>query len=295
MKEKILMIVNPKAGKAKSKKYIESILINLKNCGHNVEVEFTTPERNATKIIEEHKLEKEELIVWGGDGTLNETLVGLSKTNQNAEIAFIPMGTTNDFARSLKVSFDELAVSKNLDSYKVKEIDMGTIDDMPFNYVVSMGIFSKSSYLTSRKWKNRIGKAAYYLNGFKELFNYKTHKLKITAGDKVIEDEFIYGSVSNSKFMGGFPIFRKQDVKLDDGEFEVLLAKVPKNRIYTAIIALKILTGNINDKHIKFFKVSDLKVEAENGIDLSIDGEYGGNRKEFTIKTHQKKTKYLVP
>ena len=49
--QKILMIVNPKAGKAKSKKYIENILINLKNTGHNVELEYTTPERNATKII----------------------------------------------------------------------------------------------------------------------------------------------------------------------------------------------------------------------------------------------------
>ena len=295
--QKILMIVNPKAGKAKSKKYIESILINLKNTGHSVELEFTTPERNATKIIEEHKLEKEELIVWGGDGTLNETLIGLSKTNQNAEIAFIPMGTTNDFARSLKVSFDELAVSRNLDSYKVKEIDMGTIDDMPFNYVVSLGLFSKASYQTSREWKNRIGKAAYYLNGFKELFHYKTHRLRIISGDGsvTIEDDFLYGSISNARYMGGFPIFRKQQIELDDGKFEVLLAKKPKNIFATMLVVLKILTGSLKDKHIIFLRTSNLKVEAPDGVDLSIDGEYGGNRKEFEIKNYQKKTKYLVP
>jgi len=295
MKQKILMIVNPKAGRAKSKKYIESILINLKNNGHDVELEYTTPKRNATAIIEEHQLEKEEVIVWGGDGTLNETLVGLEKTNQTAEIAFIPMGTTNDFARTLKVSFDELAVSKNLDTYQVKEIDMGTIDGVPFNYVVSMGLFSKASYKTSRKWKNRIGKLAYYLNGLKEFFNYKTHFLKVTIGDQVIEDEFIYGSISNSRYMGGFPVFRKKDIKLDDGEFEVILAKAPKFRLYTFIVVLKILTGGLNDKHIQFFKASDIKVEAPNGVDLSIDGEYGGKRKAFHIQNLQKKTKYLVP
>lgn len=291
------MIVNPKAGKAKSKKYIENILINLKNCGHSVELEYTTPERNATKIIEEHKLEKEALIVWGGDGTLNETLIGLDKTNQDAQIAFIPMGTTNDFAHSLKISFNELAISKHFDSYHVREIDMGTIDDMPFNYVISMGLFSKASYQTSRKWKNRIGKAAYYLNGIKEFFNYKTHKLKVSSGDEsiTIDDEFIYGSISNSKYMGGFPIFRKKDIKLDDGEFEVILAKAPRFRIYTVIVVIKILTGNLKDKHITFFRTSNLKIEAPNGIDLSIDGEYGGNRKQFEIKNYQKKTKYLVP
>ena len=50
------MIVNPKAGKAKSKKYIENILINLRNSGCTVDLEITTPERNATKIIEEYNL-----------------------------------------------------------------------------------------------------------------------------------------------------------------------------------------------------------------------------------------------
>lgn len=295
--QKILMIVNPKAGKAKSKKYIENILINLKKNGHDVELELTTPKRNATKIIEEHKLEKEEIIVWGGDGTLNEALIGLDKTNQDVKIAFIPMGTTNDFARSLKVSFDELAVSKNFDSYHVKEIDMGKIDDMPFNYVVSMGLFSKASYKTSRKWKNRIGKAAYYLNGMKELLHYKTHRLKLTSGDETIsiEDDFLYGSISNSKYMGGFPIFRKQNIELDDGKFEVLLAKKPQNILATILVVLKILTGNLKDKHIIFLRTSTLKIEAPNGIDLSIDGEYGGNRQEFIIKNFQKTTKYLIP
>lgn len=205
------------------------------------------------------------------------------------------MGTTNDFARSLKVSFDELAVSKNLNSYKVKEIDMGTIDDMPFNYVVSFGLFSKASYSTSRKWKNRIGKAAYYINGFKEFFNYKTHKIKMILKDKVIEDEFIYGSISNARYMGGFPIFRRKDVQLDDGEFEVILAKKPKNMFSTIVIVIKILTGNLKDEHITLLKASELKVEFPYEIDLAIDGEYGGKRKEFQIKNYQKKTKYLVP
>lgn len=289
------MIVNPKAGKAKSKKYIENILINLRNCGCSVILEITTPERNATKIIEEYKLKDEKLIVWGGDGTLNETLRGLQNSNQNAEIAFIPKGTTNDFGHSLKVSFDELAVSKNVNNYVVKEVDMGTIDGLPFNYVVSFGLFSKASFSTSRKWKNRIGKAAYYLNGSKEIFRIKQHNIKITLKDKVIEDEFIYGSISNSKYMGGFPVFRKQNVTLDDGEFEVLLAKKPKNIFSTILVVIKILTGNLNDEHITFFKASELKVQFPYELDLAVDGEYGGKKKQFEIKANQKKTRYLVP
>ena len=294
--QKVLMIVNPKAGKAKSKKYIENILINLRNCGCKVTLEITTPERNAMRIIEEHKLEDEKIIVWGGDGTLNETLRGLQSSNQDAPIAFIPKGTTNDFGHSLKVSFDELAVSKNINNYVEKEVDMGLIDDSPFNYVVSFGLFSKASFSTSRKWKNRIGKAAYYLNGCKEVFKkIKQHKIKLILKDKTIEDEFIYGSISNSKYMGGFPVYRKQNVNLDDGELEVLLAKKPKNFFSTILVVVKILTGNLNDEHITFFKISELKVEFPYEMDLSVDGEYGGKKKEFEIKLDEKKTKYLVP
>ena len=296
--QKILMIVNPKAGKAKSKKYIENILINLRNSGCTVDLEITTPERNATKIIEEYNLKGKKLIVWGGDGTLNETLRGLKNSEQEAEIAFIPKGTTNDFGHSLNVSFDELAVSKHINNYIVKDIDMGTIDDEPFNYVVSFGLFSKASYQTSRKWKNRVGKPAYYINGFKELFDIKakTHKIKMTVDGEVIEDEFIYGSVSNSRYMGGFPVFRKEIVNLNDGKFEVLLAKRPKNIFSTFALVIKMLTGNIKDEHITFIQGSKIEVEfPEEEVDLSIDGEYGGKRKKFKIINHQKKTKYLVP
>lgn len=292
---KVLMIVNPKAGKAKSDKYVSKIVNNLEQSGHIVNLEYTTIKRNATEIIKEYSEKIEQLIIWGGDGTLNEALEGLSQSSQNPNIAFIPMGTTNDFARSLKVSFNELDVSQNIDNYKVKEIDMGIIDSNKFNYVVSFGIFSKASYKTTRKWKNRIGKLAYYLNGAKELFNYKSHKFKVTSKEKSFEDEFLYGSVSNSRYMGGFPIYRKQDIKQDDGKFEVLLVKEPKNIISTLTLVLKILTGSLKDKHICYFKTSEIEFEIEEGIDLSIDGEYGGKRNKFKISNSKKHTKYLIP
>jgi YegS/Rv2252/BmrU family lipid kinase len=293
---KILMIVNPKAGKAKSKKYISEIINNLKENEHEVILEYTTIKRDAPQILDEHKAEEfEDIIVWGGDGTLTGTLQGLSKINQNPKIAFIPMGTTNDFARTLKVSFDELDVSKNIDKYAVKEVDMGKCDDDIFNYVISMGLFSKASYKTSRKWKNRIGKAAYYLNGAKELLHYKSYKLKITTDEKILEDEFLYGSVSNSRYMGGFPIYRKENIALDDGKFEVLLVKEPKHLYSTIILVLKILAGNLKDKHICYFKTNNVEIEALDGIDLSIDGEYGGKRTKFKITNISKQTKYLVP
>jgi YegS/Rv2252/BmrU family lipid kinase len=293
---KVLMIVNPRAGKAKSEKYICEIINNLKENNHEVILEYTTIERDAPQILEEHKDEEfDKIIVWGGDGTLTGTLEGLSKINQNPKIAFIPMGTTNDFARTLKVSFNELDVSKNIDHYKVQEVDMGKCDDDIFNYVVSMGLFSKASYQTSRKWKNRIGKAAYYLNGAKELFHYKSHKLKITSKEKCIEEEVLYGSVSNSKYMGGFPIYRRENIELNDGKFEVLLVKEPKHLYSTIILVAKILTGNLKDKHISYFKTDEIEIEALDGIDLSIDGEYGGKRTKFKITNISKQTKYLVP
>lgn len=295
MSKSILLIVNPKAGRAKSKKYIETILSYLKANDYDPDIEYTTVKRNATQIIKEKGVKGDKIIVWGGDGTLTETINGLEEIKKNPAIAFIPTGTTNDFARTLKVSFKELDVSKYINNYKVYQVDMGKIDNACFNYTVSMGIFSKSSYQTSRKWKNRVGKIAYYFNGFKELFTYKTNKLKITTKDQTYEGDFLYAGVSNSKYIGGFPVFRKVDISLNDGKFEVIIARKPRNKFSTLILVIKMLTGFIKDKNIIFFKSSEIEIDAPQGIDLSIDGEYGGNRKHFKITNIQKKTNYLIP
>lgn len=292
---KILMIVNPKAGKAKSDKYVPKIIKFFEKIDCQVDIKYTTIENNATKIIKEYDDNYEILIVYGGDGTLNEAIQGLYEINKKPYVGFIPFGTTNDFAKSLAVSVDKLDIKEKNKEYSLKKIDTGIVSDNIFNYVVSFGIFSKTSYATSRDLKNKFGRSAYVFNGIKEVFDYQSYDLKIESEEKSIEGEFIYGSISNSKYIGGFNLFKKEDIKLDDGKFEAIFVKKPKNMFSTINIILKILSGNLNDKNIYYFKTSRIKVNSKQPLEISIDGEYGGKRNELEVSNIKQNFEYILP
>ena len=210
-------------------------------------------------------------------------------------MGYIPVGTTNDFARSLNVSFDVFDIANNINKYEAKKIDVGLFNDRIFNYVASIGIFSKTSYKTSSKLKNKMGRIAYFFLGMQEIFAYRACKLKIHSGANTIEDEFLYGSISNSKYIGGFNLFKNEKVELDDGEFEAIFVKKPSNIFRTIKLLLKVLKGNLNDENIYYFKTSELQIESEEETEWSIDGEYSGKVKSIKISNLNKYIEYILP
>ena len=294
MNLKILLIVNPKAGKANIR-YIPKVKKNLEKLNYDVQLIYTTYQKNATHIINNYKDDYNILIICGGDGTLNEAIQGIYNLKKDIPIGYIPIGTTNDFCKSLNVSFDKENISTQIKKYKIKKVDLGIFNKKIFVYSVTFGIFSKTSYETSSKIKNKIGRLAYIFSGIKEIFNYKTYDLKVRTSEKNIKGEFIFGSISNSKYIGGFHIFRKKNIDLGDGIFEVLLVKKPKNFVKLLKLIVKILTGNLNDENIYYFETQEIYLESEDEIKWAIDGEYGGNSKKASIYNVKKFVNFLIP
>ena len=100
---------------------------------------------------------------------------------------------------------------------------------------------------------------------------------------KIIEDDFEYGSISNSQYIGGFKMFKNEEFSINDGEFEVILIKKTKNKAEL----LKTYTGLINqirDKNVIFFKTSNLTIEADQPMQWSLDGEYAETNGKIEIK-----------
>ena len=296
MKKNILLIANPVAGRARIRKNIKKIEKNLlKNNEFNVDLRYTTIKNNATKIINQYAENLDILFVCGGDGTLNEAIEALCESKRKIPIAYVPIGTTNDFAKSLRIPFNMLKLSKNMHSTSIKEVDIGKFNNRYFNYVISTGLFSKTSYKTPSRLKNRFGRLAYILSGVREIFSYKTQRLKLKIDDKVIEDEFIYGSISNSNYIGGFKLFKKdKNVKLDDGKFEIIFVKKPKNSFGFLTLIFKILTGRFTDKNIYYFKSDKITIESDNYCEYSIDGEYSGKIKKVEISNINKFARYFI-
>lgn len=295
MEYKILVIANEVAGKGMADDLIPEVIENLQELGYVVEKRITSLEENATAIIKKYEGHFDILIVCGGDGTLNEVVQGLYDKNIHTFIGYIPTGTTNDFANSLGLKRNNIDISWNINKYVSQKIDLGLFNDRVFNYVASFGLFTKCSYATSIKMKNTLGRKAYVLTGIKELFTNRRKHLKVLMDSLEIEDDFIYGSISNSKCIGGFKLFKKQDIKLNDGKFEVLLVRRPRFLISLLFTAIKLVFGNLNDKNIYCYKADKVSFECEEEMDWSIDGECNSGVKNATIKNLNKYIEYILP
>lgn len=295
MENRILIIANPKAGRGKIVKEIDKIKENLQKLSYQVKVQYTDLQKDATQIIKSENEPYDKLLVCGGDGTLNQAIQGLCEMEKQVPVGYMTVGTTNDFARSLGVSKNRYDISNHIDEYQEEQVDVGKFNERFFNYVASIGVFSKASYRTSTKAKNRFGRLAYLFLGVRELFFYPTYHLKIFTEDRIIEDEFVYGSISNARYVGGFPIFKKETVDMSDGEFEAIFVKKPKNIWQTLKIAAKVLSGHLQDKNVCHFKTAHLKIETTEDTEWSIDGEYSGKVKNIEISNLPKNRTYLVP
>ncbi|MBP3463426.1 MAG: diacylglycerol kinase family lipid kinase [Clostridia bacterium] len=273
MNDKILIVANPVAGKGKVKKDVRIIKKNFEDSGYQVITKYTTKNVNAEEIVKSEIDDKDIVVAVGGDGTLNEVVNGVTKSNKKVRIGFIPLGTTNDFARTLKVPTNKYKLSQNIDKTKNIECDTGSFNGKCFNYVSAFGVFAQTSCNTDRKEKNRFGRLAYLRKGTEDFFKInESYHLKITTDNEVIEDDFEYGSISNSKYMGGFQLFKEDEVKVNDGKFEVLLIKKTRNKAALLGTYAKLIM-QIRDENVIYLRTSKLNIETTEKIKWSLDGE----------------------
>ena len=219
----------------------------------------------------------------GGDGTLDEVVTGLMEGNHKTLLGYIPAGSTNDFANSLHVSKNMLQAATDIVEGIPHAFDVGKFNDDFFVYIAAFGIFTDVSYETSQDLKNILGHLAYVLEGAKRLLDIKSYHMKVVTESGVIEDNFIYGMVTNSRSVGGFKNLTK-DVVMNDGLFEVTLIVQPKNPLEMQEIIRNLLSMEDNSDLIYSFKARKLTIEADEAVAWTLDGEYGGSPEVVEIE-----------
>ncbi len=293
--EKVLLIVNPVAGKMKAKTTLLDVVTALQKSGESVTVFITQSRGDAVKeaaLAEKNGFKK--VVCFGGDGTLNETINGLMQSQSKLPLGYIPAGSTNDFATSMKLPSVPKKSAELIANGTVKPIDIGIFDEQRyFTYVAAFGVFTAASYSVTQDMKNIFGHLAYILGGVKEIGNIKSHHVKITMGDKVIEDDYMFGAVANSTSVAGIVKLDESLVDMSDGQFEVGLIKKPKtiaelNRIITALTTSKFENGGI-----EFYKASEVTVESQGKLDWTLDGEHGESVDKVIIKNLHKAVNFI--
>lgn len=276
--KRLMLIVNPCAGKRTAKKTLLQLTALFSKNGYEVTVFPTFRSGDAAVLAETRAKGFDLIITLGGDGTLHETVTGLMRAGGKLPpLGFIPGGTTNDYAKGLKLTGSPLSVAKKILRGDPKRLDVGLFGkDRYFTYIAAFGAFTSVSYKTPQKKKNLLGHLAYIIEGIKELHTMHSYHLNIKTEDLTLEGDFIFGAATNALSVAGLVSLNPAVVGFDDGLFEVMLIKTPKNPGDVHRILKNLKKGDYDGDEILFFKAKKLMVTSDIPMEFTLDGEDGG-------------------
>lgn len=272
--KKMLFVMNPYAGMRKANRVLPEILSVFNRSDYQVEVFMTEGTGSCKSYVEQHAQGMDIVACCGGDGTFNETVSGMIAAGLHIPIGYIPAGSTNDFAASIHLPNDPIKAAETIVGGKTAKLDIGQFGNRNFSYVASFGAFTKASYSTPQSVKNALGHAAYVLEGISEISQIRQEHVRLELDGVVVEDDFLFGAISNSTSVGGILTLDDDLVDMNDGKFEILLVRAPKDisEVGECIRALRNQTYNC--AMITFCSASHVKIWADQTMDWTLDGEY---------------------
>lgn len=295
MDQRMLFIYNPRAGKAQIRSNLLDIIDIFVKAGYEVTAYPTQAAGDAIKAVQERRAGYDIVVCSGGDGTLDEVVSGMMQCEEKVPIGYVPAGSTNDFANSLKIPKSMIKAADVVVNGRDFACDIGSLNSHNFIYVAAFGIFTDVSYETNQDVKNVLGHAAYLLEGVRRLPMVRSYALKVSYDDQVIEGDFLYGMVTNSFSVGGFRGITGKDVLLDDGLFEVTLIRKPTNPLDLNNIIMALVDKRVKSEYIYTFKTPRLTVESEETVPWTVDGEFGGEHMKAVIENKQKVLHIRIP
>ena len=277
--KKVKFIINPSSGRQTMEKKIDTLCKLLLDDGFIVSKFFT--EKKYDAMLEAKKTcegDYDLIIACGGDGTVNEVVKGIMKSNRKIPLAILASGTVNDFASYLNIPKNINEFFLMIKNGNTINIDIGKVnDDDYFVNVAAGGLLTNVGYQVQPDIKAILGRMAYYFEGIRELTlqNLDPIKVKIVSEEYCNEEEILLFLISNSSSIGGFKKLAPEADVLD-GLLDVIIIK--KSAVSDlANIFINVLTGDhINHPNVIYYKTKAVYLDTFKDVSIDIDGEYGG-------------------
>ncbi len=274
MAKRLLLVMNPFSGTKRANRFLTDIMMLFCSCGWDSRVHMTQGKGDCRKKVSEYAKGTDLVVCIGGDGTFNECVDGLLECGADTPLGYIPAGSTNDFASSLKLSKNIMKAAKDIMEGKARFLDVGSFNGRHFTYVASFGAFTKVSYATPQNVKNTLGHLAYVLESINDLSAIRPHHLRFSTSNKTVEGDYIFGAVSNSTSVAGLLTISPKIVDMNDGKFETLLIRHPSNIVELSEIIRALTAADYSSYMLDFFSASKISVTASEQMDWTLDGEW---------------------
>lgn len=280
------IIYNPTSGREVIKREMLEILSVYEKAGYETSAYATTPEpMSAAREATRAALDGFDLIVAaGGDGTINEVVNGVAPLPKRPMLAIIPAGTTNDYARALKVPRDApLDAAKIIYNHESIKMDIGEVtighEHKYFMNIAALGKISEVTYAVPSSMKALYGYLAYLIKGAELMTRLENVNARVRYDDGEYSGNIFMIFLALTNSVGGFESI-VPDAKLDDGKFTLLIVKTGSIVQILQMVAQMLNGGrHVDNENLIYKKTSHVDIEPLDHAQLKVnlDGEYGGD------------------
>lgn len=280
MRKRARIIYNPTSGREMIKQHLVEILAVFEKAGYETSAFATTPEPNSAKN-EAHRAAKDgfDLVVAaGGDGTINEVVNGIAPLHRRPKLAIIPAGTTNDYARALRIPReDPVAAAKVVLQSQRMKMDIGKAGDNYFINIAAGGLLTELTYDVPSNLKSIFGYLAYIVKGAEMLPRVKPVEMDIEYDGEHFHGQASMFFLALTNSIGGFEQI-VPDASLDDGKFTMIIVKSSSLPDLLHLMVKALNGKHVDDPRIIYRKARKVVVNPVNErVMVNLDGEYGGD------------------
>lgn len=291
--QRALLIYNPTAGRERATKKAAVAETILSDAGWLIDLYATEQAGDAEKAAAQAHFDYDTVIASGGDGTLHEVINGIGLGGSNIDLGIIPAGTTNDFARALKIPMDVRQACRVIASGRVQKTDLGSINGRLFINIAGGGILTNITYEVPSKLKTYLGQLAYYAKSIEELPRLKPVKVRLATPEIVFEDEIMLFLTANSSSVGGF-VHLAPGASLTDGLLDLIVVKRINLAEFLQLAAMALYGDHINHPKVLYLQTPYVEITSTEIISLNTDGEYAGQL-PCKIQAHPQLVNIIVP
>lgn len=274
---KILFIYNPNSGDESGEEFIGEVQKYLEGYFEEIILKETKKEGDGTKFVQETK-DVDAIGVYGGDGTVNEVLLGMNKVSSKAKLLVLPGGTGNLFAKKLGIDDDKEAALRSFDFTKSKKVDLGKVNENIFSLFASIGAVPEAIHEVSSEEKSKFGGLAYIKKSIEKLASSEEYQLQVKSDAGNYSGPVDHLIVGLSNKIGNIE-FTSENEEMDNGKANLFI--LTRDSIKDRLEALKdSIVGEVEEgENVVHYSVKDVEINSIDGEDvtLDIDGDKGPN------------------
>ena len=268
--QKIMLIINPTSGGEKALDYKDKLENKAKKYFEQVDTRITQKAQDATNFAEEASQEHyDAVLVFGGDGTVNEVISGIAERDYIPKLAIIPGGTGNLITKLLEINQDIDGAIDELDFSSTNKIDIGKSNGHYFGYIFSIGSLPEAIHNVGIEDKTKFGVLAYAINTMKSVVTDQAFNITVETENGNYIGPASHVLVLLTNYFADKKIFDEDK----DGYANILILKDASILTKLSVIPDLLKGDVVVNENIEYIKARHIKISSDSELETDVDGD----------------------